>query len=67
MGSVAIHRHVTKDVFPKLYEQVCVVGETRILSMITQIIKGQGWYFSSRIRLISWKSSNADDDHDTFC
>ena len=24
MGSASIHRHVKKDVFPKLYEQVCV-------------------------------------------
>ena len=24
MGSATIHRHVKKDVFPKLYEQVCV-------------------------------------------
>ena len=23
-GSTTIHRHVKKDVFPKLYEQVCV-------------------------------------------
>ena len=24
MSSAAFHRHVKKDVFPKLYEQVCV-------------------------------------------
>lgn len=24
MGSTTIHRHVKKDVFPKLHEQVCV-------------------------------------------
>ena len=39
------------------HEQVCVGGKARMLSMITQIIEGQGWYFSSWIRLISWKSS----------
>ena len=26
MGSAAIHRHVKNDVFPKLYELVCVGG-----------------------------------------
>ena len=32
-------------------------GKTRMLSMITQIIEGQGWYFSTWIRSISLKSS----------
>ena len=27
MSSAAFHRHVKKDVFPKLYEQVCVGEE----------------------------------------
>ena len=46
-NSTTIHRHAKKDVFPKLYEQVCVGEKTRMLSMITQIIEGQGLYFSS--------------------
>ena len=35
------------------HEQVCVGGKAINLSMITQIIEGQGGYFSSRI-LKSW-------------
>ena len=38
-------------------EQVCVEQKAIKWSMITQIIEGQGWYFSSWIQLISWKSS----------
>ena len=39
------------------HEQVCVGGRVLKLPMITQIIEGQGWYFSSWIRYKSWKSS----------
>ena len=30
-GSATIHRHVKKDVFPKLYEQVCVGGGKNVV------------------------------------
>ena len=35
------------------HEQVCVGGKAIKLSMITQFIEGQGWYFSSWLWLIS--------------
>ena len=41
MSSDAIHRHVKKDVFSKLYEQVCVGEKAKMLLMITEIIKGK--------------------------
>ena len=42
----------------KLWTSLCWGGgKARMLPMITQIIEGQGWYFSSWIQLISWMSS----------
>ena len=55
-GSATIHRHAKKDVFPKLYEQVCV-GEGKNVVDDNINHRGEGLYFSSWIRLISWKSS----------
>lgn len=40
----------------KTWTRLCW-GKTRMWSMITQIIEGQGWYFSTWIRSISLKSS----------
>ena len=55
-GSTTIHRHAKKDVFPKLYEQVCV-GEGKNVVDDNINHRGEGLYFSSWIWLISWKSS----------
>ena len=45
-GLVTIHRHVKKDVFAKLYEQVCVgEGENVVNDSINH--RGEGLYFSS--------------------
>ena len=55
-GPTTIHRHAKKDVFPKLYEQVCV-GEGKNVVDDNINHRGEGLYFSSWIRLISWKSS----------
>ena len=46
MGSVAIHRHVNKDVFPKLYEPVCV-GEGKNVIDDNINHQGEGLYSSS--------------------
>ena len=66
MGAAAIHRHVKKDVFPKLCEQVCVGGKTRMLSMLTQIIEGKDGISHYEFSWYPWRAQNADDDHDTF-
>src|SRR4051812_42698158 len=44
-----------------------LAGSQRRLSMITQIIEGQGWYFTRRIQLTLGRGKNVDDDHDTSC
>ena len=45
-GSATIHRHVKKDVIPKLYEQVCV-GEGKNVVDDNINHRGEGLYFSS--------------------
>ena len=45
-GSATIYRHVKKDVFPKLYEQVCV-GEGKNVVDDNINHQGGGLYFSS--------------------
>ena len=47
------------------HEQVCW-GKARMLSMITQIIEGPGWYFSSGFNWFPIRAQNVDDDHDTI-
>ena len=37
-----------------------------MLSMITQILEGQGWYFSYEFNRYLGRAQNVDDDHDTF-
>ena len=66
MVSSKIHRHVKKDVFPKLYEQVCVRGKARMLSMITPTIEGKDGISHHEFNRYPGRAKNVDDDHDTF-
>ena len=53
-GSPTIHWHAKKDVFPKLYEQLCV-GECKNVVNDNINHRGEGLYILPWIRLISGK------------
>ena len=41
--------------------------KVKMSSMISQIVEGQGWYFSHEFNWHLWRSQSVDGDHDRFC
>ena len=66
MVSAKIHRHVKKDVFQNLYEQIRVGGGNNVVDDNT-IHRGARMVFLIMNSIDNLKEHhNVDDDHDTF-